>query len=471
MQTQKLRQQDSFWALFWTSLLFLIFFRARWALRPGVYDDQCYLEWLHKFVFVPFPVCYSPSHLPGVAIQWIPVGWLSRLLSLLTGLPLLDWLAPLIGLQTFATWGVCLWGIHKIFLELGVPQIKSRTGALVFLLNVPALEFLTQLNFGTVAAELLFSVLLIYQILKKRWFLAVISAFLLNLTRVNDTLAFLLIAGALLDLNQAGTFYISEKNKKIFAVVFLGLLVVAISGVLYIGLVTGYNHVFLWDVLPRLYPYRWWRGFFMGKWGIFWTAPAACFGFVVCCGAFRKLSWFARAGLLWVFSEIALVIALNEIRSDYVNPPWRYLLGSFIGMIPALVEVSRLLSATTKKWVGRLAKVTAVWQMYLAFVTHSFTILQYWKTHEPDEKWSMLEYLYLLHDPGDLIKLLYMAPVGFSVFSWGKHWPFFKSYEQYLQYALQGPELYLLTLTTGVALATIVKFFWDRFFRKTSKVL
>ncbi|MFM8269938.1 MAG: hypothetical protein ACKN9V_07090 [Pseudomonadota bacterium] len=459
------------WVLTCTSVVFLVFFRGRWAFMPGVYDEQCYLEWLHKFIGVPYRACYSSSHLPGVAIQWIPVGWFSRFLSYITGSPLSDWLESLIGLQTFATWGVCLFLFHKIFLALEVPFPKIKSVALLFFLNMPVLEFMTQLNFGTVPAELLLSSMLVFCLIKERWLLAIPTAFLLNLTRVNDIFAFFLIVGALIDSSKAGKLNISRRNQIILGSVFLAFLLAALTGVLYIGLVTGYNHVFLGDILPRLSPYRWWRGLFMGQWGVFWTAPAAIISFIICCYFTRRLSWLSRAGLLWVFSELALVIALNEIRADYINPPWRYLLGSFIGMIPAIVETSRHLSQPLKKGCGTLFNFLAGWQLYLAFVTHSFTILNYWKAKDNLDDWSLLEYLHLLQNPLDLIKLFYVAPVGFTLFSWCKDWRFFKNYEQYTQYALQGPKLYLLTASTLLALAIVVIYIRDTYFRKSGEVL
>lgn len=459
------------WAVASSSALFLVFFRARWAMTPGIYDDQCYLEWLHKLLSLPYPRCYSTSHLPGVAIQWIPMAWLAKFVSQFTMIPFQYWLEPLIGLQTFVTWGVSLLIIQKIFFQLNVSFSLSKKIALIFLLNIPALEFLTQFNFTTVGAELLLSSLIVFLILKRKWILALGGAVLLNVTRINDPMVFLLIGGALLDLNLANKLLIPRKYKIALVSLFSILVILVASFSLYIGLVKGYNGVFLTDLFPRIYPYRWWRCFFMGNWGLFWTAPAGILGFLICSIYAKNLSWFARAGLLWVFSEIVLIVVLNELRADYINPPWRYIIGSLIGMIPALVETASFLSNVQKRWAYRLIKALAIWQVYLAFVTHSFTILNYWRVTRWVDNWSLLHYVYLLRDPGDLIKLLYVSPVGFTLFSWFKGWSFFQRYQSYVKYAVQGPALYVLTVSTFLSVIFLTLYLINKITSKQSEML
>lgn len=343
--------------------------------------------------------------------------------------------------------------------------------ALLFLLNLPALEFLTQFNFTTVGAEIALSSLLLYFILSERWLLALVSATLLNLTRINDPMAFLLIGGALLDLIQANKLLLSKKMKVALISSLAVLAIAALAFTLYVGLVTGYNGVFIYHLLPRLHPYRWWRCLFMGGWGLFWTAPGGILAFVISCFYWRKLSWLARAGLLWVFSEIVLIVVLNELRSDYTNPPWRYIIGSLIGMIPALTEITKKLSQTLKKVFYFLSGFLAIWQVYLAFVTHSFTILRYWKIARWVDDWSLMHYVYLLRDPLDLIKMLYAAPLGFTLFSWGKNWPFFQKYHAYSKYAVEGPSLYLLTLSTILALLILIPYLLNKLPRKPTEML
>lgn len=470
LSLKKIKETD-FWAFAATSTLFLLFFRGRWALRPGIHDDQCYLEWLHKFIFAPYPNCYSTSHLPGVAIQWIPVGWLAKGLAYCTSSAISTWLEPLVGLQTFATWGMCLMVIQRILFKLEVPFSKSKKLALLFLFNLPALEFITQFTFTTVAAEMLLSSFLLYFVLNQKWFLSFVSAVLLNFTRINDPAAFLLIGGALLDLNQSNPHFLSRRTK-LMLVSFLSLFIlIATCFTLYVGLVTGYNGVFITDLLPRLSPYRWWRGLFMGSWGLFWTAPGGILALCLCSFYWRKLSWLARAGILWALSEVTIIVVLNELRSDYTNPPWRYLIGSLIGLIPALVETSRSFPRKAFQSLGILATLLAGWQIYLAFVTHSFTILNYWKVARWVDDWSLLHYVFLLRDPFDLIKLLYAAPVGFTVFSWAKNFPFFAPYQAYLKYAVQGPSLYLLTLSTISAIVVVVFYLRNKLSRDDAEML
>lgn len=452
-------KEDYLWALACASVLFLVFFRGRWALKAvNQYDDQCYLEWLHKFLFTPYPACYSSSHLPGGAILWIPVGWLSKLLSTLTSIPLAQWLEPLIGLQTFLTWAISLILLQKIILKFKVSSLQSKKIALVFLLNIPVLEFMTQFNFSTVAAELFLCCCLIYWVITKRWILAVLAGVLLNLTRLNDMVAFLVILGALIDSQKAKQLHFSEKTKRLLLLGFTILFGLATAYALFIGIFKGYNGLFLKDILPRLSPYRWWRGLFMGGWGLFWAAPAAILIFIFSLFFIKKLTWFSRAGLVWIFAEITLIIALNECRSDYTNPPWRYIIGSMIGMLPALLEISQFLLPKWRKLSGYAMAFLATWQVYLAFVTHSFTTLNYWKVTQWVDNWSLLHYVYILKNPLDLIKLLYLSPIGFTIFSWGADQPYFQRYAQYSKYALKGPALYLLTIGTIIALALLVLF-------------
>lgn len=464
-------KQNYLWALAAMSALFLVFFRGRWALHPGIHDDQCYLEWLHKFILTPYHACYSSSHLPGVAIQWIPAGWVAKTIAHFTEVPISTWLEPIIGLQTFFTWGLCLIILQKIFFKMGVSLSNSKKVALIFLLNLPALEFLTQFTFTTVAAEMLVSGSLLLSILNQKWLWAFSLALLLNATRINDPAAFLLIGGALIDLQRENPQFLSKKIKLALGVLFFSFVLIALGFTLYVGFVTGYNGVFITDLLPRLSPYRWWRGLFMGSWGLFWTAPAGILGFILCSLYFKKLSWLARAGVVWVFSEIAIIVVLNELRADYTNPPWRYIIGSLIGLIPAVVETVKLLSKSTHRSLLVGAKILAGWQVYLAFVTHSFTILNYWKVARWVDDWSLLHYVYLLRDPVDLIKLLYVAPVGFSVFSWGKNLTYFQKYQNYVKYAVEGPSLYLLTLSTICALLALTLYFANKLSRNDAEML
>jgi len=87
------------------------------------------------------------------------------------------------------------------------------------------------------------------------------------------------------------------------------------------------------------------------------------------------------------------------------------------------------------------------------------------------DDWSLLHYVYLLRDPVDLIKLLYVAPVGFSIFSWGKNLTYFQKYQNYVKYAVEGPSLYLLTLSTICALLALTLYFANKLSRNDAEML
>ena len=87
--------------LFSCFVVFLLFFRARWAFAISYVDETCYLESLHKLLGLNYPACYLTTHLPGVVLSWVPVAGLAALLSQISSYGFEDWLMPLLGLFSF----------------------------------------------------------------------------------------------------------------------------------------------------------------------------------------------------------------------------------------------------------------------------------------------------------------------------------------------------------------------------------
>lgn len=434
---------------------FLLFFRARWALRPGGYDETCYLTWLHWLLGLPHEPCYSASHTVGIALVWWPLGLVARIVSLITSAPFLSVALPLIAFSSFALWGACLFLIDAILKILARGKEVPLWLPIVILANIPMLRYAAHDNFWNQVGEVTICLLVLYLCLRERFALATVFAVLTVFIRLNDAPILLLVGAAYYQTHGPET--LSRKTKFTVASV-VAAVGIGVSGWLWrVGFVDGYNGVTIPIIWQLLTVERVWRTFVMGCDGLFWMAGWFLFCLGVGLARFRKLSLTAQAALGWMAAELALVIGTNGIRSDYTSPVWRYLMGSYTGALLIWGESLFTLSPAVKRAGNFLLVLFAIWMPFQFYVMDAITIHQTLgvtlKYFPPGTNAQSLEFLLY---PSALIKMLGQSPVGFTLFSWLYDLPAFSPYQHFGKYALKGYELVAMTIASAGAVVAWV---------------
>lgn len=444
----KFRSRFFLWAIL---AVFLIFFRSRWAMRSGGYDEECYIQWLHWFLGLAYPPCYSPSHSPGIALVWWPIGALALVLSKLTSLPFIELVKPLISLSSFAFWGASVFLIDAILQKLKTnkePPVPLWL-PLAILANVRLLEHAARQNFWNHPAEFALALTVVLACLHGRYPTAVLLSALVCFIRINDAPIFLVVAGAFADRVARRGAPLSGNTKKITGALAI-LIGITLGYVVYqIGFVSGYNGMSIPIVVKSFSIARYAQAFVMGFDGLLWVAG----WFLLCIGMglyhCRKLSWLAISALIWMGAELMLVVGLNGIRADYGAPAWRYFIGSFAGAVVLWNEVYRLSSPRFQKISTAVLLIYAIWlplQMYAYDGVVIHKALNVELSLFPEN--HILQRFELLLHPTAVFKLLGQAPVGFTLFSWFCDHPALIHYAQFAKYALKGLELWVMTIAT-----------------------
>ncbi|MBM4303025.1 MAG: hypothetical protein FJ112_01720 [Deltaproteobacteria bacterium] len=438
-------------------LVFLLFFRARWAFNISYVDETCYLESLHKLLGLEYPGCYLKTHLPGVVLSWVPVATIAGLLSWLSSYSFDQWLMPLLGLFSFGCWVFTLLQLDTINSNNGIDKLYFTKipwlFSLVFLLNIPVLDFATQLTTMAHATELAVAFLVLRWTHEKKYFLALLFTLWLSIIRLNDIPILFVVFTAMLEQKSIA---ITKRQKSYLnimgSIVTLLIAIVAI----WLGFFRGHANMKIGTIASSISLGSLKQVLISPVESLLLYLPVWSVTLILGLFFFRKLSWTARAGLLWMI----LIFLFNAGHRSYWKtdgPHFRFFIGSFVAVLQILFEFKAFISERTKTAIKWLMVFGAIW--YSLFVwsganAYIWTSLYLFK--------GGFTANYMAYDgtsmPAHLRKLILepigLSPIVFSLFSMFPDVPIFSSFSKMQKYTIHGCSLYSLALASLVAVAT-----------------
>jgi len=447
--TQRILNSRLLWLTFYGGLSFLIFFQARWAITATFgFDESCYLEYFHKFLAEPFPVCYSKSLFWGSVLTWWPIGLLVKACSKIFSVPFTVLALPVIGLFSYLQWVLSLLIIDRVCLKVtqnwGSSRIPSPHIVFITFLTLPVIQYVFRWNFFSHAAELFLVSFMFYFLVHHKYFIALFFCVWIFATRLNDAFVILVPIGALLDHNKI--LLLGKVKRRVL----LGILAL---GVLFVGFklwricfVTGYNGFYLADVIRSLK----WEGIKGGLLnpfhGLLWFDFFWLFSIVYFTVNIRKLSRMQQAICIWQWS-LVFIHATQFVFWGYSEN--RLFIGSYLGTLLNLVLFWPQISNSSRKlfvfFIGGAAFMR-VWY----FVAATAPGLKYWAEVLGNQDSSFLvSTIKMLLRPAKTLEITAgLSPIGFTMFSWGKNWEVFSKYRSYVDYAISQPALSFLTVFT-----------------------
>lgn len=430
--------------------MFLLFFRARYAFTVySTGDDACYVRWLATFVGERTDLCSGTNpYAPGIALLWLPAGAVARLVQVATSLPFVRQIAVWVGTASFLYWAASFFLLDAIVVRSSSDRHAStplqRTRWVIILsLAVPVLFYATNRTTLAHAGEWFLALLTVLLSQRGRVWPALAVASLLVLTRYNDAPALFMVIGSWLDDQRLN----ARPNRSAAVwVMFGGVVALFLVPLVRIAFFTGYNGVYLTDVIRAVSIERASHVLFGADWGLLWTAPWWLVGYGLGLARIRRLSLMARGALVWMTAELALCLGWGGAGSEFT---YRYLIGSYAGALIVWLEVLRQggwLSLRVFK-IGTTA--TAIWLTYLAWIykTTPATTLRL-----TSGVWAnpslQLEALRMLGHPVQWIRPIGLSPVPSVLYSW-----FLPASPAFSRYVLSQPALSALTVLTVAAAA------------------
>lgn len=432
-------------------VVFLLFFRARWAFSINIVDETCYLEWTHKLIGASYPACYLKTHLPGIAILWLPAALLASLLGYLTGTGLEDWLLPLVALTSLLAWVASLFLINAIFGLLiskeHSPRLRAWIWPLIFLFNVPVLTYAARHTLMSHAGECLVALLTLYLLLNRRYTLAFVGAIWLTMIRLNDLPIVLMIVGKLIDDRKFSLRQTSQRQAMIVGAVTVCLLAALAY---YIGFVSGHANVRLFDILHSVSPKAILQVLFTPEISPVLFLPFWFFALALATFHIRRLSWMSRAGLVWMY--VLLIFFIGHTTSwNMDGPHFRFFIGSYVAVLVIWLELARRFRPSLAKASLVVLSVAAAW--YTCFEWASCPTSYWMKIVTGSAFFEHYAAYNGSTTPAFLRKMVLepigLSPLGFTIYSWFSSSTVFSSLSQFKRYALSGPPLWILTATTA----------------------
>ncbi len=430
--------------------VFFLFFRARWAFSINILDETCYLEGLHKLVGMSYPSCYLSTHLPGVALQWLPAAFFAKIFSWF-GFPFEEALQALIAITSFLSWAGALSILHRIITRHAAPNFLGGFGpllsALLFLLNVPALDFVTKHALMSHAAELLAVALALYFILEGRFLPAIFFCAWLVTMRLNDLPIFFLLVGRMIDVKKIS---FDRANRRVFFAL-AGALLVAGGLAAYVGFIKGHASIRVADVIDGI---RWDAFkiiFFTPAESVLLFLPLWALSFALGIRYFSRLSWMSRGAVLWSLF-LVLFAAGHRYKWTLDSPNLRFFIGCYFGGLAILMELSKSATPRLKSTIRWTLLFGAAWytlyvwtnvhtSLFVKLITFQQGVDMY-AAYDGSQTSTYLRKLFL--EP------IGMSPIGFSLYSWGNHLEVFSRFSVFRQYAISGIQLYLLTIYSAL---------------------
>ena len=457
--------------LLFIGAIFLVFFRARWAMRMTGYDESCYFMYVHRLIGAAHPDCYTTTHSPGIALLWLPAALISTPLGWLSGKGLDAWLQPFIGLTSFTVWGLSLLLIDN-FLKREKKISLPWYWTVLLLLNVPLLEFAIRYTFLVHAGEFFVALLGVYCLLGKKYKSAIFLIVWLTVIRVNDLPMIFMLIGRYLDDNPllVRWDYWKENRKKLlpFALVLVPLSILGAIPLYRLAFVTGHNGLFLNDIIRMITGSAFAAVFFSKHWGVMWFTTFWLFVLGSGTFFFRRLSWMGRGALIWMFLDLLFLVGHSALWGSMSHVGlWeglpmqvRYLIGSYAGAIVVWLELVPQLSEVYLRFSRWLAMLGAMW--YTAFI---------WAGGESFTWYALLTgngVAYVAYDgstTNSALRKLLLEPIGLSpmAFSFYSSFPsiaLFSKFQIFTKYALVGPELWILNVLWPVVVMGMAFFLY-----------
>ena len=450
-------RRDAAWLRVAVCLVFLLFFRAAWAFRPTLAnDDGCYLKILDDLVDIGLPAACrlgEAAYAPGAAWSWVPVSLLAKLVAGLTGGAALEWVIPSVALFSFGSWAATLvllscWLRQTDFDRLaGVPSAHVPGWALILLGGTPILYYATHRTLLSHPTELLCSVAALVAFSSGRFFLGAAAAVLACATRYNDAPILLLVVGRAVDEGRVGRDWKDPRRW------LLGGGALAILGwSLWLAFLHGHQGLTLPALLKeaRSQPAV---EFLVGShFGLLWTGPIWVFALALGARYLRRLSWFARAAWVWVLSEGILAASWGGAGSDF---GYRYLLGSFVGAWVIWLELlaQGLASPPLFRRLSGGAAILVTWLLlFFKTVPGTGAVVGATLAPTPGLIWILLALPF--RDPG-VFKTMVVQQFPAVTF-WISLMGSGGEEGAWKRYQIQGPGLFLLTAALAVTLSVLV---------------
>lgn len=437
------------------AIVFLTFFKARWGFRAEGFDESCYLEWLNKLIGRPYPQCYLATHFPGIALLWLPAAGVASLFHGFSGIPFQDWLEPFIGLTAFLLWVGSFSLMIRLYEERVLLSEKRMNPcwALLLFLAIPSLEFATRRTFTSHCGEFLLAAATLYFLYKRKYTFALIFAAWSAATRINDLPILAMVVGKLIDDKDL----LSKNRARVLLSGFAMCIITAAGYVVYqMGFKVGHAGAQLGDILQKIDLHSIQLVFFQKEYSLFLFAPLWVFSFLLGFTHFKKLSWMARGGLLWMLAVLIFYIGHSGYLT-YTGPQLRLFLGTYAAVACIAFE---LLSLNRNFFLG-FTLVTVFQSLWLT----GFEFAQL-----SPELWFQLltgnlHQTYAAYD-GSLLPLgvrklvlepIGLSPIAFSIYSLWNHTPVFSKFSQFAIYALNGPRLWILAASSSATMAFVFK--------------
>lgn len=337
------------------ALLFLFFFRPGIALRMnGVFDEPCYLAWTRWLMGDFAASCEGKQHFGGIALLWLPFALLAKGFSISTQTSIEESLVFFIGLSSFFYLGLSTFFLYltmsKVFEKKSMSLTKNMESfPFLFICSGPVIYYATVRTLLPHAGELFLSSLLVYFGVGGKSFAAAGTAILLCLTRPQNIGCWAYVA------TLAGLRPVHKRT--ILAVGLIFLLVLSLWWGYF-----GYHQTYLLPSLLQVSFHKFVLFLLQVDFGVLWTQSIWILAFFYV--LFLKHPTPNQTGLwIWMLVSALACIIWPTNGSSF---GFRYLIGSYAAAWMLLLGL--VAKAQTRKIIGGILTLTAVWNLALVWV-------------------------------------------------------------------------------------------------------
>lgn len=399
--------------------VFLLFFRANWAFTiRRLSDENSYLGWIDFFLgtFLSGDPLAAPMkknfYAPGAPLAFLPAGFVARAVSVFLPVDPIAWRWAFVGAFSSLLWIVCFYLMIRVAedLEFIPPKppgerrgLRAYAIAFALLACTQIFHFAFQRPLMAHTVELATALASLHFALVGRFRLAFGFAVALALTRYNDLPIFLVVLGRYADTRPGGlgsqTALGFFRRHPDLSAASLGISV----WIGYLAFVKGYGGYTFTDLFLGFSIWDAYRFFFGLDWGLIWLLPFWWWAFLVGVVHFPRLSWAARASVVWMLAE-GLVCLLWGTNGGSFG--LRYLVGSSLGAMLVGSEWIRQRPERARRFLA-LVSANAVWLLFLTFV---FWSVEY--TTFVDNRFFIPESFEAIFDPAFLAESFGRSPIA-----------------------------------------------------------
>lgn len=343
-----------------SALTFLIFFHPTLAFNArAIVDDQCYLDWLGRWLFFHYDGCPNQYTFPGTTFIWLPGAAIARIIALFTHTSFIAAITTSIGISSFICWTLTLFLFADIVKSLTENERERLYLPLLFLFAIPALHYATVRTTMTHISEIFFATATFALLLRKKHVAAFAIGILLTITRINDAPILVVILAAFLD----------QRKRMKWLAPFATIAFLISLPIIRIAMVTRYggHSPYAVTLIPVIKNVSWeyfchmlvGDHFSMLLTATFWLGVLA-----IGTPALPRLSWMSRAGIFWMWLLFLVSVGWGDMGSAF---GYRYIIGTYPMALIVWFELRK------KGWITKLRLNTA---SYLALGLNAI-----WLTH------------------------------------------------------------------------------------------